>query len=117
MRSRELISLDIDGVCAQTNEEMARQIARASKMDFRFEDISDYSLRHLIERWGMAPEMVEATLALYRDPNFYRELQPYLSAQTATLILVALGYDLAMHSSRTKDCAQVTRPGRVNTSA
>lgn len=109
MRSRELVSLDIDGVCARTNERMADEIAWALGMDFRFEDICDWNLRSLLVQWGMVEETADNIFALYSDPNFFKNLEPYLSAQTAVLLLRALGYDLAMNSSRPKSCEQATR--------
>lgn len=109
MRSKERISLDIDGVCAQTNEEIAIAIARALGVDFRFEDICDWNLsKLLVEKWGMTEEMAGAIFALYRDPNFFRNLQPYPAAQTAALLLRGLGFELAMNSSRPKTCGEAT---------
>lgn len=89
---------------------MAREIARASGMDFRFEDICDWNLRrHLVEVWGMNEEVADAALSLYREPSFYEKLEPYRAAQIAALLLTALGYDLMMRSARQMSCEQVTK--------
>lgn len=110
MRSRELISFDIDGVCSQTNEEIARRTARALGVDFRFEDICDWNLKQLlIGEWGMTTETAEAIFALYRDPNFFQNLRPYPAAQTAALLLRGLGFEVTMNSSRPESCAEVTK--------
>lgn len=106
---RKEISLDIDGVCAMTNERVAEMIAEKTGEDFRYEHITDWNLKRLLmEQWGISEDDASYFMGLYSSPDFFASLEPYRVAQIGMLLLRAMGYSVSMNSSRPGSCAEAT---------